>query len=291
MREAVNLAHRAVVGTAKVALSLGPFGASLSPAQEFDGCYPPPFGPQKYSKGAREVNLYKAEDQDLELASIEALADFHLKRLRVFADDEEIWTKIDIVSFETVPLVREVVAIRLAMHRLYSQKPIPPAQKPWWISTVWPNGQSPQKPSEGDQAATTPSDVFRAVFSQKMYPSANSENNLASPSAVGINCTALADVVSIAGQFTEALRMCEDPGLPENPWLVMYPNGGDVYDIETQKWIATESNSKESWAQQMNNLIGSITGKNPDLWGGIIVGGCCRTGAKDIESLRGLIDA
>jgi hypothetical protein len=39
------------------------------------------------------------------------------------------------VAFETVPLVREILAIRLAMHRVYHSYPSA-AQKPWWISTI-----------------------------------------------------------------------------------------------------------------------------------------------------------
>jgi homocysteine S-methyltransferase len=44
-----------------IALSLGPYGASLFPAQEFEGFYPPPYGPKAYSASEMNCNSFGNE--------------------------------------------------------------------------------------------------------------------------------------------------------------------------------------------------------------------------------------
>ncbi|KAJ6616686.1 hypothetical protein B0H10DRAFT_2036588 [Mycena sp. CBHHK59/15] len=65
----------------KIALSLGPFGAGLSPAQEFDGFYPPPYGPSAYSEASLNRNAFAAGEEAQEAEATEALARFHFDRL------------------------------------------------------------------------------------------------------------------------------------------------------------------------------------------------------------------
>ncbi|KAJ7762510.1 Homocysteine S-methyltransferase [Mycena metata] len=103
----------------KIALSLGPFGAGLSPAQEFDGYYPPPFGPRGYTHGGDNRNAFSKDDQGRkgEEEATAALAQFHLERLRVFADDKAAWDALDFIAFETVPVVREIRAARMYCNR------------------------------------------------------------------------------------------------------------------------------------------------------------------------------
>jgi len=90
-------------GEVKIALSLGPYGATLTPGHEFDGFYPPPFGPQAYSPGGRNRNAFTAAEASQESVAIDALTDFHLQRLRVFANDLTTWARVDCIAFEDDP--------------------------------------------------------------------------------------------------------------------------------------------------------------------------------------------
>ena len=109
MRSAVQLARDA--GTARIALSLGPYGATMTPiATEYTGQYPP------------------------EMDSEDALRKWHADRLAVFASDRATWDAIDFVAFETVKRVDEVRAIRDVVHSFESYG----IQKPWWITGVFP---------------------------------------------------------------------------------------------------------------------------------------------------------
>ncbi|KAJ3523055.1 hypothetical protein NM688_g8788 [Phlebia brevispora] len=109
----------------KIALSLGPFGGTIS-THEFDGIYPPPYGPAAYDPSSHSNTNHFESEEDEERAT-EALKKFHLERLRVFASDRETWDDIDWIAFETVPLRREIRAIRRAMDELRSEG----KTKPW----------------------------------------------------------------------------------------------------------------------------------------------------------------
>ena len=62
----------------------------MNPAQEFDGFYPPPYGPKTYSAGGNNTNAFPPEDVDQEKGAEDALCSFHLDRLKLFVDDLEI---------------------------------------------------------------------------------------------------------------------------------------------------------------------------------------------------------
>ena len=107
----------------KIALSLGPLGAMLPVAQEYNGLYPPPYGPQSYDEAQTSSaprRTFNAQERatGADTNAEHALADFHLARLHVFSEDAETWEHVDCVAFETVPLAREVRAIRRAMGEL-----------------------------------------------------------------------------------------------------------------------------------------------------------------------------
>lgn len=111
MRNAVNILVKAISDpgvagrTPSVALSLGAYGAILSPSQEYSGIYP------------------------LAMAGEDALASWHKERMDIFRSDAEIWKKIDYVAFETVRSISEVRGIRKAAKGV---------NKKWWISHVVP---------------------------------------------------------------------------------------------------------------------------------------------------------
>lgn len=254
--------------TIKIALSLGPFGASLTPAQEFDGYYPPPYGPKAYSIEGPNVNSWS--DLEQENKSIEALAKFHFDRLRVFAEDADSWSSIDVIAFETVPLIREIKAIRIAMQWLY-QKQV--SQKCWWISAVYPEGNFPERKLED---ALTTTDVVRAFLTG---------DNLASPDGVGINCTTVECLPALVAEMRQVVGNLKTQGkIRTQPWLVLYPNGGGSYDIVNHTWKERKG-SKKAWTDTLVGIVKQEEGHS-QIWDGIVVGGCCETGPQDIRNLR-----
>ncbi|KAG9220358.1 hypothetical protein CCMSSC00406_0006623 [Pleurotus cornucopiae] len=252
----------------RVALSIGPFGATPVPTQEFDGFYPPPYGPQAFpGEGLDGRNSFLPGEQAKEEEATQALAEFHLQRLKVYISDPETWAMIDCLAFETVPVVREVAAIRRAIRGLqeeYGEN----AMKPWWICNVFPFGKLPERHS-------SPREVIRAALGG---------TNLPRPSAVGINCCGVEFMGDISAEMAEEIGSIESTG--KAPWLILYPNGGDVYDTILRQW--KKGRDKAHWAEELNQVVQSVRANK--AWGGVIVGGCCRTGPEEIEHLVGAID-
>ena len=258
----------------KIALSLGPYGATQS-THEFDGIYPPPYGPREYDPSDPDGNTnYFARRED-ELQAITALRKFHWERLAVFAEDSETWNCIDYIAFETVPLCREIRAIRGAMEQLVWQG----KKKPWWISTVYPNGQFPEHTGCGD--GTVPiADVVRACLSDQMGGVV--------PDGLGVNCTTVDHLPSILEQLVcHAQLHVSEAGL--KPWLVVYPNGGD-WDHSTGTWSNAPLHTRgvsdcEIWARRLRDAVGPAF--ESMIWRGLILGGCCKTGPQEIAALSG----
>ena len=249
----------------KIALSLGPFGASLSPAQEFDGFYPPPYGPKEYSPDGQNSNAYLEEQVQEELEAENMLKLFHLERLKVFAEDDLIWQGVDMLAFETVPLARETRAIRRAIGSLDGFAP-----KPWWISTVWPGGTFPQGNKSGSGRLAV-RDVFDALFGEV------TEYNPA-PQGFGVNCTTIENMKAVVTE------MGKNVNVHQSPFLVIYPNGGDVYDIIERRWVTTAGpDSPKAWASSLAEFVESQL--RCGTWSRILVGGCCRTYPEHIQIL------
>ncbi|KAJ6567831.1 Homocysteine S-methyltransferase [Mycena sp. CBHHK59/15] len=276
----------------KIALSLGPFGAGLSPAQEFDGFYPPPYGPSAYSEASLNRNAFAAGEEAQEAEATEALARFHFDRLCAFADDAPTWDALDFVAFETVPLVREVTAIRMAVARLEKRLRSGNVKcKPWWISFVFPGGRFPQQTAvageEGDVTTGTIGDnrvAVRAVV-EAALSAGSPAAPLPCPSALGINCTATEFVPRVLAEMEAAVRAHNDSVRP--PWLVVYPNGGDVYDPVSQTWVVKDKGKGGVWAEELHEIVARAT--RSGVWAGVTAGGCCRTGPEDIALLSKLL--
>ncbi|KAG5642827.1 hypothetical protein DXG03_002058 [Asterophora parasitica] len=269
----------------KIALSLGPFGASLSPTQEFDGFYPPPYGPMGSSDSGPLTNTFDEGDVDSEQASIFALAQFHLERLLVFARDPEAWSKVDIIAFETVPLIREVKGIRLAMHSLENtvvREGLALQMKPWWVGFVLPEGKCPELRFPGGLGMTV-DDLVSAAFAWK--PSGGGDA-VPTPTGIGINCTSPKVISGLVRQMSTAVEQVSGSRSLESgkkPWLVLYPNGGDVYDTITRSWIVASKDERELWAVDLKDTI--VEASKNCAWGGVVVGGCCRAGPELIRRL------
>lgn len=263
----------------RIALSLGPYGASLFPAQEFDGFYPPPYGPKAFSEGEENCNAF--HDDIATENSINALAQFHLERLLVFARNAEAWKSIDCIAFESVPLAREVKAIRKAVGML--QNGIADREfsmKPWWISLVFPNGRYPEVEHPQGQNLTVRKVAEAAVGNE------NTQNNPV-PSAIGLNCVQTEFFDELLSELRQAMDDIWKEGA-RRPWLTLYPNGGDVYDTVSRTWKEKGGIGAKgsAWADKLWEIVGKV--RIQGTWGGVLVGGCCRTGPDEISALSRL---
>lgn len=124
LRGAVQVAMKAADGheNVRLTLSLGPYGACMTPGQEYTGTYDEAHGCE------------------------EALYHWHLERLSLFVETKGVMENIHMVAIETIPRADEIRAARRAIAASA-------ITLPFWISCVFP-GQSDQLPdgSTIDQA-------------------------------------------------------------------------------------------------------------------------------------------
>jgi len=259
---------------------LGPFGASLKPTQEFGGFYPPPYGPREYSADGPNTNFIG--DEKAEKEAIEALTAYHSERLLLFAQDSEIWSYIDMIAFETVPLAREAIAIRQTVAHLEEKNIDIDKRKQWWISFVFPKGQCPQMMDMAGTKLTIPC-LTQAVLSSPLCGG----SSLPIPHGFGINCT---DVGYLPRIIDEMKGACEQIRKKIRPFLVLYPNGGGEFNEDLGVWKEGVSEKvKNEWEIALADLVDSIL-SSPDVqWSGVIAGGCCRCDAEQISRLSNLL--
>ena len=266
----------------------------------YSGYYAPPYGPQGFVLGGPNRNSFQDSDNGESLSqSISALRDFHLSRLRVYAEDETTWRAIDWIMFETIPLLREGQAIRLAVESLYrelgdrySDSDDSWWRKPYWTSFVFPDGKAPDGSSVGEIVQM----MFDSETAQTVYPS-----------AIGINCTSPAYIRGLTEQMSQCmadiLEEASETDLIRQhpPAFVLYPDGGLVYDVVTRTWHAPRNapsvdgpaNGEGSWAKNVGQVArwaaeqkyAGRQGSQP-VWRQVLVGGCCKSGYAEIAGLR-----
>lgn len=265
---------------ATIALSLGPYGATLHPAQEFDGFYPPPYGPKEFIIDGENCNTFSPSEVEKDHMAEQALEDFHFERLKVFASDETVWKGIDLLVFETVPLVREIRAIRGAMKRLAEHLQVASLSanmKPWWVSTVWPGGIFPQERTPGGSRLDVDDVIFALLSNHDESPA---------PHGIGINCTELRDLKMVVKKFGQAVTNMHQIG---KIYLVLYPNGGNEYDGVNHTWKITEdtTHSSSEWGASLARIVRHEM--ETGFWRGLVAGGCCKTGPSHIKSLQSAV--
>ncbi|KAH7417493.1 Homocysteine S-methyltransferase [Cadophora sp. MPI-SDFR-AT-0126] len=278
MRSAVGIARGAFAASGtrneedgkekgKVALSLGAYGATMIPSQEYSGKYD-------------EARL-----------SVSGLKGWHLKRLSAFAPisgigavrenslDEEkrsrCWKDVDLVAFETLPLLEEITAVRQVMYELEVSRV---GKREFWISCVFP-GEGMGLPD-----GSLVEDVVRAMLERR-------EGEIV-PMGIGINCTKVGKLEGLVLEFERVVGEVVQRGAAEWPKLVIYPDGtdGEVYDTVTKEWVKSVDGGKSeiSWDETVFGIMDRA--RKRGLWKGILVGGCCKTTPDDISKLRRRID-
>ncbi|MCJ1432354.1 hypothetical protein MMC27_001710 [Xylographa pallens] len=296
MKLAVNIAREAIGlvrdngenlhhGRAKlVALSLGAYGACMTPSQEYTGQYQP------------ECFLRSR-----------MLVVWHLSRMKVFQDHRPTWNEIDLVAFETIPLREEICAARSAMATSNASEALSGAHsKPWYISCVFPNDDSKLPDS------TPIYGVVEAMLANDTIVDQGENRGRSMPWGIGINCTKVSRLAPLIEAFENAIKRIEGEkrlSLQEKheysstwlrssshskwPWLVLCPDGtkNEEYNTSTQAWEVKADGKIESvgsWDEEIFEIVKRT--RHRGLWPGILVGGCCRTSPDDIRRLRMRID-
>ncbi|WWD00775.1 hypothetical protein V866_007710 [Kwoniella sp. B9012] len=303
IRSSVNLVHDSFHDEPGVVFSCGPYGSTLKPGAEYSGIYPSPYGPNDPldSGGTKtdKVNYFPTteEGKAQEKNAIHHLTQFHLDKLICLLDDDEgkVWKKIDWIAFETIPLLYEIKAIRRCMKTLneiarnkytngHSRNDV--AEEGWYIKKFWitcpfPNGQHPQLTREGNNIS------IDTLLDTLLHPQEDEEI----PDGIGINCTNPSYVPQVSSQFTKQLKKIR-MAKQGQPVFVLYPDGGQVYDVHTKTWstpLDSPGNAME-WSKGVLEVVRELEkDKNDDgqyTWGGVIVGGCCKTSFGEIKALK-----
>ncbi|PQK16572.1 hypothetical protein BB8028_0006g08910 [Beauveria bassiana] len=256
IREAVRIAHRAATA-GRIALSVGPYGACMTPSQEYSGAY------------------------DDAHSSEEALYAWHRDRLALFAAAVEGCDEarcIGFVALETVPRVDEIVAMRRALATAAATSSGPLAAVSCWVSCLFPGDDECLPDGSSVEAAV------RAMLDPAPAPPAW---------GVGINCTKVHKLDALLRKYEAAVEKLrrEEEGMATEAWpaLVLYPDGtnGEVYNTVTQTWeskVEDGAAERGPWAKQLAEVVRAT--RRRGRWRQIVVGGCCMAGAEDIAALR-----
>lgn len=246
--------------TSNQVLALGPYGATTKPGAEYSGLYPPPYGSGSVLDPSPSNYLSPTDNRTAE----EALYKFHLSRLQAYSRSST-WPQVEWIGFETIPLLREVKAIKRAMADFGDEKK-------YWIACTFPDGQCSQSTQDGGKVEVE--EVVRTLLSDEGRK----------PNGVGINCTNPAYIPTLIDTFNTTLRSLRTP--PET-CFVLYPDGGQVYDPISRTWSKEKLTPKE-WTERIMDDVKAID--QSGLWAGIIVGGCCKTSPEEIAELRRAVD-
>lgn len=247
----------AAYGRKGVALSLGPYGATMSPSTEYSAVY------------------------DNQHSTFEALEDFHLERLQVFTEDPNTWADVDYIAFETFGRVDEIRVARQVITEVFAQGA---EKKEWWISCVFPD-------TAEEGCLPTGESVDDAVEAMVEIGVGHDGHELERPWGIGINCTKVSKLRNLLVKFETAVKILLNDD-EEWPALVLYPDGtkkGEYYDTTLKEWVV-DGNAPEAtlgekaWYEELGDIVEETRNRAP--WRAVVVGGCCRTGPAEIEGLR-----
>lgn len=247
----------------RIVLSLGTYGSTVTPMQDFDGIFPPPYGPKAYSATEENTTSFGDDVEGIE-KSIQALTEFHMERLLAYAKIPETWDLVDSIAFETVPVAREVTAIRRAVTivaaSLHGEGK---HMKPWLLTAVFPDGRCPETHVPGGEHIRA-KEVAGLMVQEGVVGEGRA---LVRPNGIGFNCVAVEHMQGLLDQFREACTQVIGEGR-RWPWLVIKPNGGGGTGI--------------GWADSVAKCVDEACFQG---WGGFIVGGCCKAGPDEIAQL------
>ncbi|KAK4647916.1 AdoMet-homocysteine methyltransferase [Podospora bellae-mahoneyi] len=262
LKDAVSIARRAAgkVG-GRVALSLGPYGATMIPSTEYTGHY----------------DIEPSQD------IVDKLFHWHSERYNLYVQVPKLLFDVSYIAFETIPRLDEILAIRrflnadisggvkLGPREFYHDIPV-------WISVLFP-GDDDKMPD-----GTSVEDAVAAMMSK--------EFGSKTPQFVGINCTQVSKLDGLVRQFTKAVeKLVATRAVEKWPGLVLYPDGtkeGERYNTATKEWEISGEGFKKtaedvSWERQLAMVVKEAY--DTGGWSSFLIGGCCRTTPENIQRL------
>lgn len=280
-------------------LSLGPFGASLQPGQEYAGLYPPPFGPTPSISPSRIASGQDALDSvplplDVFAATRDGatpedyLSAWHLLRLRHFSRSDK-FSALSVLSFETVPNLYEARAIRRAMTAFRTETG---STLPFYISFVFPlvgtdtERERVKLPDHEFAHLDTLEEQAPLVIEATFGQSSEASSQTARPDGVGFNCTSPLHSRRVTEILTAAYATfsATSTAAEARPFFILYPDGGAVYDVKSRTWSHPLGLTDDKWATLVADAMN--VARDGRAWGGVIGGGCCKAGPTAIAALR-----
>ncbi|KAF9893710.1 hypothetical protein FE257_009878 [Aspergillus nanangensis] len=249
LQTAVSIAEQAKVhDRAKIALSLGPYGACMIPGQEYSGLYDP-----------------EHDDE-------EALFRWHLERLRLFTEaDGNLIERMQYVAFETLPRLDEIRAVRRAIHAAG-------INLPFWVSCVFP-GEVDILPDGSTieqvvEAAIAPMDDGDTPWGIGM----NCTKIHRLPSLIRL-------VGDNVARLMASGNLLNTPSLvvyPDGTNGEVYNTTTQKW--EKVDHGSTAERDMRPWEVQLSQIVHDARARN--LFKSFLVGGCCKASHRDIEQLR-----
>ncbi|KAK0748421.1 homocysteine S-methyltransferase [Apiosordaria backusii] len=252
LQDAILIARTAADESgATVALSLGPYGATMTPSTEYTGQY----------------------DVDPQRSMADKLFDWHNERFSLYAKIPGLLLNVSYIAFETVPRFDEILAIRRLLDGTRLSVPV-------WISVLFPgdDDKMPDGTSIEHAVAGMVSKEFGRFAPQFVGINCTRVSKL--DRLLGKFATAVQGLVA-AGAVSHW------PGLVLYPDGT---REGEKYNTETKEWETSgEVSGKEkdegvSWELELAKVVKEAS--TSGHWSSIVVGGCCRTTPENISSLR-----
>lgn len=248
LEDSVRIAEKAKQAHAQVALSVGPYGATMRPSQEYSGEY-----------GSNMERL-------------ETLYSWHHQRLQMFVKSiENFAARVSFVALETIPRIDEIKALRLAMADIPGL-----SNTPYWISCLFPG-------EEGTLPDGNAADVaVEAMLDPKVSSSVPWAIGINCTKVWKLH-SLLVSYESAISRLLDGGRILKWPSLVLYP----DGTNGEIYDTTSREWVMPEgadAKSHGSWEGQLADVVQGT--RHRGGWPRIIVGGCCMASAEHISRLR-----
>lgn len=303
-----------------ISLSLGPYGAMLSNGAEYTGDYRRTFLAE--SDPQREQQPSIEEMAAFHQRRIEAfVAQPSWKDVGVLAvetvprADEALAFRI---ALENVVKSHAQRGIALEKKPVYISLAFPDDRRlPWPPLNAGSNNDKDgdvdmdedeeEDAADQDGAVQEEMDWLVQIVSDTVVQGQESQWPI---SGIGINCTKPYLLPRLVERMSASLatlnRSASEGGCDlerkrsalgmQKPLLFLYPDGGLVYDPVRKVWLTPSTagpyggdNSAASWAANLMKLAKRITSSDdasfPDVWSGVFVGGCCKSGTDEIRAL------
>lgn len=246
--KAVQIVEEAKQPSCAIALSIGPYGACMTPSQEYSGQY------------------------DAAHDSVEALFAWHRERMEAFASVKNIKERVQYIALETVPRLDEVLAMRCALSAVPGFFP----GVPFWVSCLFPNED------ENMPDGSSPQDIIRAMLDPHLAAAVPWGVGINCTKVWKLDSLLRRYEAAIGSLLRQGL-IEKWPALVLYP----DGTNGEVYNTTTKQWELPQGTNQEDrvpWETQLTEVVRATEARGK--WPQIVVGGCCRARPSDIQKLR-----